>query len=302
MSSHPSISAWLEAARLRTLPLALASIAMGTFLAADEGDFNLSIFVLASTTTIFLQVLSNLANDYGDSFHGADGDHRKGPSRSVQSGRISARSMKYAIVITACLSLISGVSLLLASFHHLNLAFLFFVLLGIGAILAALGYTIGKYPYGYAGYGDLFVLLFFGLLGVLGTTYLYTGRLHAYNVLPALASGLFATAVLNVNNIRDIESDRLAGKRSIPVRLGRARAVHYHWALLFTGYLFAVIYTVVRYQSPYQFLFLFALPLFIVNGLEVKKNTTAEMLDPSLRKMALASLTFTLLFGLGLLI
>ena len=302
MNSNPSISAWLQASRPRTLPLALASIAMGTFLAASEGYFNLYILILAAATTIFLQVLSNLANDYGDSLHGADSHHRKGPARSVQSGMISSKSMKYAIIITSGLSLISGISLLLVSFRNLNFPFLIFILLGIGAIFAALGYTIGKHPYGYAGFGDFFVLIFFGLIGVLGTAYLFTGSLHKSNILPALASGLFATAVLNVNNIRDIESDRLAGKKSIPVRLGRDRAVGYHWSLLFIGNLLAVIYTLIYYKSPYQFLFVLALPLFIVNGIEVKKHTSAETLDPSLRKMALASLVFTLLFGLGLLI
>lgn len=292
----------MQAVRLRTLPLALASIAMGSFLAADEGLFKVSIFILAAVTTIFLQILSNLANDYGDSLHGADSIDRKGPKRSVQSGNISARSMKIAISITAILSLSSGTLLLLTAIENLDASFFIFFLLGIAAVLAAMGYTMGKNPYGYTGLGDLFVLLFFGLLGVLGTCFLYSGYLNAYHILPALTSGLFATAVLNVNNIRDIESDNLAGKRSVPVRIGRQKAVIYHWLLLGTGFGLAVIYVIIEYDSPFQFLFIISLPLFIQNGLEVQNKSTASELDPSLKKMAISSLIFTLLFGVGLLI
>ena len=292
----------MQAVRLRTLPLALASIAMGSFLAADEGLFKVSIFILAAVTTIFLQILSNLANDYGDSLHGADSIDRKGPKRSVQSGKISARSMKIAISITAILSLSSGTLLLLTAIENLDASFFIFFLLGIAAVLAAMGYTMGKNPYGYAGLGDLFVLLFFGLLGVLGTCFLYSGYLNAYHILPALTSGLFATAVLNVNNIRDIESDNLAGKKSVPVRIGRQKAVIYHWLLLGIGFGLAVIYVIIEYDSPFQFLFIISLPLFIQNGLEVQNKSTASELDPSLKKMAISSLIFTLLFGVGLLI
>lgn len=302
MNSSPKFRAWMQAIRLRTLPLALASIAMGSFLAADEGLFNVTIFILAAITTIFLQILSNLANDYGDSLHGADSTLRKGPKRSVQSGLISAGSMKIAIIITAILSLLSGTALLFIAFENMNSRFIIFLLLGIAAILAAMGYTMGKKPYGYSGLGDLFVLLFFGLLGVLGTCFLFTGYLNAYHILPALTSGLFATAVLNVNNIRDIESDALAGKKSIPVRIGRKRAVIYHWLLLSTGFGLALTYVLILYDSPFQFLFIITLPLFIQNGLDVQNKRSASDLDPSLRKMAISSLIFTLLFGIGMLI
>jgi len=227
MDLSSTMNAWLKAIRLRTLPLALASIAMGTFLAAFEGHFNIIIFILASTTTIFLQILSNLANDFGDSTHGADNVERAGPKRSVQSGEISASAMKKAIILVSVLSLVSGIGLLLNAIHNINVIFVVFIILGIGAILAALGYTMGKKPYGYAGWGDLFVIIFFGLVGVLGTCYLYTGNFNSIDIMPALTAGLFATAVLNINNIRDIDSDRLAGKRSIPVRFGKEKAVIY---------------------------------------------------------------------------
>jgi 1,4-dihydroxy-2-naphthoate octaprenyltransferase len=302
MNPSSKFTAWMQAIRLRTLPLALASIAMGSFLAADEGLFNSSIFILATITTIFLQILSNLANDYGDSLHGADSIQREGPKRSVQSGIISAGSMKAAIIITAILSLVSGTLLLFIAIVNKNSTFFIFLLLGISAILAAMGYTMGKNPYGYSGLGDLFVLLFFGLVGVLGTCFLFTGYLNDYHILPALTSGLFATAVLNVNNIRDIESDALAGKKSIPVRLGRKKAVFYHWFLLGTGFALAVIYVLISYDSPFQFLFILTLPLFIQNGIDVQNKRSASELDPSLKKMAISSLIFTLLFGIGMLI
>lgn len=302
MNSSSKFTAWMQAIRLRTLPLALASIAMGSFLAADEGLFNSSIFILATITTTFLQILSNLANDYGDSLHGADSTQREGPKRSVQSGIISARSMKTAILITAVLSLVSGTVLLFIAIVNMNSTFFIFLLLGVAAILAAMGYTMGKNPYGYAGLGDLFVLLFFGLVAVLGTCFLFTGYLNYYHILPALTSGLFATAVLNVNNIRDIESDALAGKKSIPVRLGRDKAVLYHWFLLGTGFTLAVIYVLISYDSPFQFLFILSLPLFIQNGIDVQNKRSASELDPSLKKMAISSLIFTLLFGIGMLI
>ena len=301
MNDLPSLKVWLQAIRLRTLPLALASIAMGSFLAADEGLFKWSVFILASLTTLFLQVLSNLANDYGDAQHGVDSTHRMGPLRSVQSGTISANSMKAAIFIVAFLSLISGISLLIISLENLNLIFLIFILLGVGSILAALGYTIGKKPYGYAGFGDLFVVIFFGLVGVLGTCYLHTGSLKSLNLLPALTAGFFATAVLNINNIRDIESDKLAGKRSIPVRLGRAKAVIYHWVLLTLGFVLSVTYTLIKYETPFQWLFLLVLPSLIRNGWEVGAIKSADQLDPSLKKMAIISLLFVLLFGFGIL-
>jgi 1,4-dihydroxy-2-naphthoate octaprenyltransferase len=301
MNDLPSLKVWLQAIRLRTLPLALASIAMGSFLAADEGLFSWPVFILASLTTLFLQVLSNLANDYGDAQHGADSTQRLGPLRSVQSGTISANSMKAAIFIVASLSLISGRSLLIISLKNLNVIFLIFILLGVGSILAALGYTMGNKPYGYSGFGDLFVVIFFGLVGVLGTCYLYTGSLKPINLLPALTSGFFATAVLNINNIRDIDSDKIAGKKSIPVRLGRAKAVIYHWALLAFGFILSVAYTLIKYETPFQWIFLLTLPLLIRNGWEVRKIKSADQLDPSLKKMAIISLLFVILFGFGIL-
>jgi len=295
------IKVWIQAFRLRTLPLSLSCIAMGGFLAASAGAFRWNIFLLCVLTTIFLQVLSNLANDYGDSVNGADHAGRKGPQRAVQSGAISAAQMKTAVIVFVLLCLSSGISLLLVSFGLDWNALLFFFGLGVLSILAAIAYTVGKKPYGYAGLGDVSVLIFFGLVGVMGSYYLFTQHVSWREALPALSCGFFSIAVLNVNNIRDIESDRAAGKFSIPVRIGRSSAVSYHWFLLSGGLASAVVYSVLTYHSPWQFLFLLSAPLFLRNGMAVQQKPSHE-LDPFLKQMALSTLVFVLLFGAGLMV
>jgi 1,4-dihydroxy-2-naphthoate polyprenyltransferase len=289
---------WVSAFRLRTLPLALSSIMMGGFLAASVHAFQWNIFLLCISTTIFLQILSNLANDYGDSIHGADSADRKGPSRAVQSGKISAREMKAGIIVFVILSLISGVSLLFVAFGLNWNAILFFLGLGVLSILAAIAYTVGKRPYGYAGLGDISVFIFFGLIGVMGSLYLFTHTLTWAYVLPAISCGLFSVGVLNINNIRDIESDVKAGKYSIPVRIGREKAVLYHWSLMILGLISTVAFVLLKYVSSFQLLFLFSAPAFILIGKNVQQKPSHE-LDPYLKFMALSTLFFVLLFGVG---
>lgn len=289
---------WLQAFRLRTLPLALSCIAMGGFLAAAAGAFRLDIFMLCISTTIFLQILSNLANDYGDSVHGADHAERQGPKRAVQSGAISPRQMRKAVIVFVILCLISGVTLLWISFGLNWNAIIFFFGLGILSILAAVAYTVGRKPYGYIGLGDLSVLIFFGLVGVMGSYYLFTQHITWIKILPALSCGFFSIGVLNVNNIRDIESDRKAGKFSIPVRIGRPNAILYHWLLIMAGLTTAIAYSILTYHGMLQFLFLMSAPLFIRNAIAVSRKPSAE-LDPYLKQMALSTLVFVLLFGLG---
>ena len=295
------MKAWIHAFRLRTLPLALSCIAMGAFLAAYEGAFQWPIFLLCMTTTVFLQVLSNLANDYGDSVHGADNANRKGPTRAVQSGAISLSQMKTAMVIFVVLCLTSGIALLLVAFGLNWNALFFFFGLGILSIAAAIAYTVGKRPYGYAGLGDISVLIFFGLVGVLGSNYLFAKSLSVSDILPALSCGFFSMGVLNINNIRDIESDRKAGKFSIPVRIGRENAVIYNWFLLLSGLAATLIYTVLHFRSAYQLLFCLTIPFFIKIGVAVSQKP-ASQLDAYLKRMALTTLLFVVLFGIGLLI
>jgi len=296
------ISPWIGAIRLRTLPLALSSIGMGSFLAAFEGRMRWPVLLTAALTTIFLQILSNLANDYGDSQHGADNTQRSGPSRAVQSGVISPQRMKTAIVIFILLSLISGLLLLYISFGRMSAGFLALFFLGIISIGAALNYTMGKNPYGYAGFGDLFVIIFFGFVGVLGTYFCHVQELNVANVLPALSCGLLAAAVLNVNNIRDIESDKLAGKLSIPVRLGRKNAAIYHWLLIGVAIAAATVYVIFNFRSYYQFTFIVSAPLLVYNAMQVSASTEAKNLDPMLKQMAISTLVFVITFGVGNLI
>jgi 1,4-dihydroxy-2-naphthoate octaprenyltransferase len=271
---------------------------MGGFLAASVQAFQWNIFLLCIATTIFLQILSNLANDYGDSIHGADSADRKGPSRAVQSGKISARQMKAGIVVVVLLSLISGVSLLFVAFGLNWNAILFFLGLGVLSILAAIAYTVGKRPYGYAGLGDISVFIFFGLIGVLGSLYLFTHNLSWENILPATSCGLFAVGVLNINNIRDIESDKKAGKFSIPVRIGKEKAALYHWMLISVGLISALVFVLINYVSSFQLLFLISAPAFILIGKNVQQKPSHE-LDPYLKFMALSTLFFVLVFGVG---
>ena len=222
---------WIQAIRLRTLPLAWASLTMGAALALSNGIFDWSIYLLSIATAFALQILSNLANDYGDAVSGLDGEHRVGPKRTIQDGLITKSQMKKAIFLTGSISFILGLSLIYISFQDWRLM-LVFLIIGLGAIAAAINYTVGSNPYGYSGWGDLFVLIFFGWIGVSGSHMLYNGSLDVMTLLPGTSLGLLAVAVLNVNNIRDIDSDRISGKNSIPVKIGRSNAVKYHAALL----------------------------------------------------------------------
>ncbi|NMM50234.1 1,4-dihydroxy-2-naphthoate polyprenyltransferase [Marinigracilibium pacificum] len=295
------MKAWIEAFRLRTLPLAIACVGMGAVLARDNGHWSLTIFVLTIATTILLQILSNLANDYGDSIHGADSVDRQGPSRAVQSGVISKEHMKKAMYICGVLAFTSGVGLLLASFGD-NLKLLFIFLgLGVAAIFAAVNYTAGSNPYGYKGFGDVFVLLFFGYVGVAGTYFLFAENIPFDILLPATSCGLLATGVLNVNNIRDIDSDLKAGKYSIPVRIGRKKSIIYHSFLLFGAIICAALYTFLNYQGPWQWLFVLVIPLLGRNLYAVSTITDPKHLDPYLKQLAASTLVFVILFGVGLL-
>jgi 1,4-dihydroxy-2-naphthoate octaprenyltransferase len=292
--------AWLHAVRLRTLPLALASIFAGSFLAAWQGSFRWEILLLASLTTIFLQILSNLSNDYGDTIHGADSAERQGPVRAVQSGLISLPEMKRAMYIFGILSLVSGLLLLYIAVQDWKL-FTLFLGLGIAAIWAAITYTSGSNPYGYAGLGDISVFLFFGLLGVLGTFFLHTLSFEPITILIGISLGLFSTAVLNINNIRDIESDQKAGKRSIPVRIGRKAAVQYNWALLGLGYFCLIGFAVIS-EEILALLATLAWPIMMKVGYGVQHAKSSTETDPFLKKMAMSTLLWVILFGIGLML
>ncbi|MFY0599279.1 MAG: 1,4-dihydroxy-2-naphthoate polyprenyltransferase [Cyclobacteriaceae bacterium] len=293
--------AWIQAFRLRTLPLAFSSILLGGFLAASSDTFDGVILALSLLTTLFLQVLSNLANDYGDSESGVDSEKREGPSRTVQSGLISKEAMKKAMITSSLLALISGVSLVIYAFPNDWKLSLTFIAIGIAAIAAAIKYTVGKNPYGYSGFGDLFVLIFFGYVGVMGSFFLYSGDIVISHLLPATTCGLFSVAVLNVNNIRDIESDKVSGKYSIPVRLGRNKAVIYHWLILAVAFSCSLIFAYKYSFKNLDWIFLLIAPLVFMNAHAVYTKKTVAELDPFLKQMALTTLLFVLLFGWALL-
>lgn len=295
-----SIKAWLTAFRLRTLPLAVSCIAMGSFLAADKGYFAWNIFLLCILTTVLLQILSNLANDYGDAISGIDGEHRTGPKRMVQAGAITKQAMRKALYLFAILSLISGITLLYITIDNLQ-TFLFFLGLGIACIIAAIAYTVGKKPYGYVGLGDVSVFIFFGLVGVGGTYYLFTKTIDWQIFLPASSSGLFAVGVLNINNVRDIESDKASGKFSLPVRMGKSNAGIYHLVITIVAIMTAISYAYLYFDFLIQWIFLVTIPLFVGIAKAVI-ILPSNNLDPYLKRMALSTLLFVLLFGIGLLL
>lgn len=298
----PALGAWISAFRLRTLPLALASIGMGTALAVADGAVRWSVVALCALTTVLLQVLSNLANDYGDAVNGADSDLRQGPARAVQSGAITAAAMRRGIIICGLLALLSGMVLLWVAFGANNLPVaLGFLALGLLCIWAAYRYTAGANPYGYAGWGDVSVFAFFGLVGVLGTYYLQAQSFRPALLLPAAALGLLSAGVLNVNNIRDLESDAATGKRTIPVRLGPQRARRYHAVLLLSAAACAVVFSLFERPAarPLTWLFLLVLPLLARNIRGVLYARTPAEADPFLKQLALTTLVFVVLFAAG---
>ena len=294
--------AWLLAARPRTLPLACASILLGSGLAATAQAFDPAVLLLALLTAIALQVLSNLANDYGDAASGADDAQRIGPVRAVSSGLLSSQAMRKGMVITALAATLLGLILLMTAFGNQWGEILTFVLLGAASLFAAVTYTVGLggTPYGYRGLGDVAVFIFFGLLGVIGTYYLHVQQLSWLPFLPAAACGLLATAVLNVNNVRDIESDARNGKITLAVRLGRDNAIKYHWALLGLSLLLTVIYFI---ALPVPLLgwscLLVAKPL--TDAARTLSHTRdGEILTGMLKKTAISTLLYSVLLSIGL--
>ena len=290
---------WINAFRLRTLPLAFSCIIMGSGLAFGDDQFNLTVFVLALITTLFLQILSNLANDYGDFVKGTDNKNRVGPERTLQAGLITKDEMVTAMWNIALLCSVFGVWLIYEGTKGLDLHRAgLFAILGLAAMGAAVKYTMGKNPYGYAGLGDVFVFLFFGWLGVIGSYFLHTHSIDIKIVLPASAIGFFTTAVLNINNMRDHEADAKSGKNTLVVRIGISWAKRYHFMLNFIGVLFIVLYTVPAINAIWFFLFGFV--LFIKPAREILRNKDYTSFDPYLKKQAIAIFLFTIIFVVGL--
>jgi 1,4-dihydroxy-2-naphthoate polyprenyltransferase len=298
-----SVKSWIKAARLRTLPLAMSGILMGAALSYLDLGFNSKVTILAIVTALFIQIFSNFANDYGDSQKGTDNQYRVGPQRTVQSGEISQKQMKSGMLVLIVFSLTSGIWLVAEGTKGLNLtSFLLFLAFGIVALIAAYRYTAGSNPYGYAGLGDIAVFLFFGILPVVGTYFLNAHHLNSEIFLPAISIGFFSTGVLNLNNMRDIENDRNSGKRTMVVRMGSNISKQYHISLITIGWLSAISFVALHFQSFYQLLFLLTAPLFIIDLVKIIRIQEPFQLDPFLKKLSITTLLFTLLFGIGIIL
>ena len=300
---------WIQAARLRTLPLSVSGILVGCFYAMSQSLFNWNIVIFALTTTLGLQVLSNFANDYGDGVKGTDNQDRIGPKRAIQTGVISVSAMKRAIAITALLTLFSAVLLIFTAFKDHNIWYsLGYLVLGILAIASAIRYTVGKSPYGYRGYGDLFVFLFFGWVSTLGVYFMFAKSFaDGYLLfLPATAIGLLSVAVLNLNNMRDVLSDTQAGKNTLVVQMGLPKAKRYHYFLVISAMVLVLVFAVLNdfltdglFNFDQYFFIIVYLPL-VLHLKRVYQNQDSRSLDPELKKVALSTFFLALLLSLGL--
>ena len=284
------LKAWLSAARLRTLPLSLAGIFCGTALAILSGSYDSTIFLVALVTTICLQVTSNFANDYGDGTKGTDSDDRVGPQRAIQSGALSPKELFVGIIASSTISFFLVLYLVYLAFGANNLGyFLLFLVLGVFAIWAALKYTMGKSPYGYQGLGDFFVFVFFGLVAVLGTKFLFVKMLGLQDVLPAITIGVLSVGVLNLNNLRDVVSDQKHGKNTLVVKMGFQKGKRYHFALMCIAFLSLFAFIVVTQHYKLLVLLVFFVPIAL-HLIKVARTKIPAELDPELKKLALVRL------------
>lgn len=303
---------WIQAARLRTLPLSISGIIMGSFIARwrileNGGTWDWQIFAMALLVTLLYQILSNFANDYGDGIKGTDKLRiNEAEQRAVASGKITANQMKSAVILFAALSLIATVALLYLAFFRENLMneFYTFVGLGVACILAAIGYTVGKKPYGYLGLGDIFVFVFFGLVSVCGSYFLFTKTFHWDILLPATAIGMMSAAVLNLNNMRDIESDELSGKKTLALRMGYRYAMVYEIVLLQLPLILMLVFMMMNglHTQGNYYAFIFFILVFPMTALRRKIMQTKgpKELDPYLKQVGIFTLVMSVLVAFGL--
>jgi len=292
---------WVEAARVRTLPLSVSGIIVGSFYAMSQGMFNWKIVVFALLTTLGLQILSNFANDYGDGVKGTDNKDRVGPMRAIQSGVISPAAMKKAMVLTSAITLLFAVLLIYFAFkdHYLLYSFIFFVL-GILAIASAIRYTVGKGAYGYRGFGDVFVFIFFGLVSTFGVYFMFSKSIDWLLLLPAVAIGFLSVGVLNLNNMRDEASDRKSGKNTLVVKMGGAAAKKYHYFLVISAMILVLVFAFLNDFHFDQYIFVVAYFPMIGHLITVYKNQNPKLLDPELKKLAISTFLLAVLLALCL--
>ena len=295
-----NINAWISAIRLRTLPLSISGIIVAGCLAEYNGVFSWQIFILAILATLSYQILSNLANDYGDGVKGTDNNDRIGPKRALQSGAISADEMFHAIRINILICIALTVALIFSAFGVKNvlLTLLFFVL-GVVSVVSAMRYTIGDKAYGYKGLGDVFVFVFFGLVSVIGCYTLFAKQIDHVTILPALTIGLLSAGVLNLNNMRDINSDIKSNKITLAVKLGKNKAKQYHYFLVISAIVLSFIFGILYYVSPFNLIFFIAYIPLILHLKKVRNTIIPKDLDPELKKLALSTVLLALLLGIG---
>ena len=297
------ISIWLEAARLRTLPLSIAGIIVGNGLAFVGGNFSPLLFFFALLTTISFQVLSNFANDYGDGVKGTDNAQRLGPARVLQQGLLTREELKKGMQLCTAFSLLSALTLIWLSFDKTQLyAALLFLALGIVSIVSAIKYTVGDSAYGYYALGDLFVFIFFGGVSVLGSFYLQAQFLTLELLLPAISIGVFSTAILNLNNLRDMENDLTSNKITLPILLGLVKGKRYHYFLILVGFLSTLSY---GYLMGGEYLYFLPLLMIIPFGKHlhrVSNSSGGKAFDPELKVVALSTFAFSILFVTGFIV
>jgi 1,4-dihydroxy-2-naphthoate octaprenyltransferase len=297
------LKTWISAFRLRTLPLSISGAVVGSSYAYFLGFFDILIFVLIVFTTLSFQILSNLANDYGDGIKGTDNNSRIGPERALQSGAISPKQMKNAIIVNAILSTILALLLIYVAFGVSQLfSSLIFIVLGALSIYAAIAYTVGKSAYGYRALGDLMVFLFFGWLSVMGTYFLFAKDLNSMLLIPASAIGCLSAAVLNLNNMRDLETDLKSNKITLAGYLGKKSSKIYHFVLILSAILlmlifqFSISYSKIMYLSWIAFIPL----IFHLKVVFFIKNP--KDFDPHLKLVALSTFVLAILFATALII
>ena len=295
-----TLKKWAIAARLETTLLALASVGLGSTLAACRGTFDWRLGVLAAITASLLQIVCNLANDYGDLVHGSDLINTVKPSSAIQTGLITSAQVRRVLPWLVGAAVGSGL-LLLCTARLVWMDFAVFVTLGVLAVIAAITYTLGNKPYGYQGWGDVAVFVFFGLVGVGGTFYLHTQRLSSIWLLPAISCGSLAVGVLNVNNIRDLDADAQAGKKTIPVRIGRKAALYYHWCLLVVSIVSVLTFLVCYASTPWSYACLCVIPLLLRNGMAVSHQDPAQLTE-QLQRLVFALIAFVVLLSVGLIL
>jgi len=304
------VKSFLKAARLRTLPLSVSGIIVGSIL-GNQLRYNHSVlndapsvllsstFWLAILTTMGFQILSNFANDYGDGIKGSD-KNRTGEARMVASGAITPMQMKTAMILTTIITLIIALLLIYVALGKENFGYsILFFGLGIISITAAIKYTVGNSAYGYSGFGDVFVFLFFGLLSVVGSYFLFTKHINIAIFLPGISIGMLSTAVLNLNNLRDREEDKKNNKNTLVVKFGSDKAKIYHYFLIIGALASALLYVFLDFNSLYQLIFLVSFVPLIKNIKTVAQNKVPAKLDSELKKVALSTFLFAVLFGIG---